>query len=186
VADEFVNARVDVLCAFGDAMLAAQTLEEAMAGLLGARREILLVDTKLMSADFGPEREEIWGEIFSATAGSLRSQLGLTGELGEELKRAVAARNLLAHHYLRDRFFAGGPGTGDVSKLKDAADRFLALARAVVQERDALLRAKGLSEDEISTVVDVRRWERNYDPRVDWDVPPEPFEPWEPPRTAYK
>ena len=184
MADEFVNARADVLCAYGDAMLAAQTLEDAMAGLLGARKEILLVDTKLASADFNRDREKIWEDVFGAPAGRLRSQLGLTGELGEELKRAVGARNLLAHHYLRDRFFAGGPGTGDVSKLKDAADRFLALARAVEQERNALLRAKGLSEDEISTVVDVRRWERNYDPSVDGDVPPEPFELWKPPRTA--
>jgi hypothetical protein len=71
------------------------------------RRGIDLVDSE--SPDFFREREEIWQKMFRSTAGRLRAQSALTGELGDELEKAVVARNLLAHHYLRDPFLRAAP-----------------------------------------------------------------------------
>jgi len=174
-------SRAEVLCAYGEAMLAAQELEDAMAGLLGARRQLELHDST--------ELYKIWDEIFTSTAGVLRKKLDLPGALGDELQEAVTARNLLAHHYLRDRFYPEGSKTGNVDKLRKAAERFRALVRRIDDERADFFKAEGLADDPvltpddmISSAADMRRWDRNYDPTEDTDVPPEPFERWEPPR----
>jgi hypothetical protein len=176
-------SRAELLCAYGEAMLAAQELVDAMASLLGARRQLEPHDST--------ELYKIWHEIFTSTAGALRKKLDLPGALGDELQEAVSARNLLAHHYLRDRFYRGGSKTGNADKLRTAAERFRALARRIDNERAEFFRAEGLTnhpvltpDDMISSAEDMRRWDRNYDPTEDIDVPPEPFEPWEPPRSV--
>jgi hypothetical protein len=93
--------REQVLVLYAEAMHAAQDLEEAIVGLIGTHREIAAIER---DDDYDPYEflDGTWSELFGLTAGKLRTQPELTVEIAERLRSSVTARNLLAHHYLRD------------------------------------------------------------------------------------
>jgi hypothetical protein len=93
-------SRTQLLALYGEAMLAAQEFEEALAGLLGARRELALIAADELTEEVQEELERLWNSVFTRTAGSLRNELGLAGSLGIAVDKAIDARNLLVHHYL--------------------------------------------------------------------------------------
>lgn len=178
--DQEEPTRGEVLALYGEAMLAVQQLEEAMVGLLGVRKELSV----LMQRDLEPISEDVrefercWEGLFSQTGGYLRGELRLAGQLGQEVERAVRARNLLAHHYLRDHKNDLDKSSGRsaiATRLGASADRFRELAARIDVEHMAALQAAGLSDDHVTTVGEARRM-RYYDPALDDAVAPEPFE----------
>jgi hypothetical protein len=159
-------------------ILAAQEFEEALAGLLGVRRELALTAADQLTEEVQEELERLWDGLFTRTAGSLRNELGLAGSLGLAVDQAIAARNLLAHHYLRDRAIRLSQdcfGADDLARLETTTERFRHLAQRLDVERFAAMHEAGLTDDEVTTPGDARRI-RYYDLSLDRDVPPEPFE----------
>lgn len=171
--------RDQVLALFGEAMLAAQQLEEALVGLLGVRREIAVLtrDDFGQSIEDNEEIERIWERLFRRTAGALVKELKLSGDLGRDVEDAVQARNLLAHHYLRDHAVdldRESMRSAMAGRLRMAVERFRATAAAIEVERMVAMHALGLTDDHVTTPGEARLY-RYYDPSVDGYVPPEPF-----------
>ena len=172
------TSRTQLLALYGEAMLAAQEFEEALAGLLGVRRELALIAADELTEEVQEELERLWNSLFTRTAGSLRNELGLAGGLGIAVDKAIDARNLLAHHYLRDRAVRLSQDClegGDLGRLETTTERFRHLAQRLDVERFAAMHEAGLTDDEVTTPGEARRI-RYYDPRLDDEVPPEPFE----------
>jgi hypothetical protein len=170
--------REQVLVLYAEAMHAAQDLEEAVVGLIGTRREIAARQNGLPTNEEYDELEQMWIELFELTAGTLKTKPEISAELAGELGAAVTARNLLAHHYLRDHAATIGtpPGRQAIAKhLIKARERFLALWARVESERFSAMHDAELDDDRITTPGEARQM-RYYDPRVDNFVPPEPFE----------
>ena len=166
------------MAAYGEAMLAVQQFEEAMVGLLGARAEIKAVDTSEIEdmMDRLGETQEQWEPLFSKTAGCLAMLLGYD-DPADDVRLAVKARNLLAHHYLRDhgQQLAYEDGRRDMlDRLHAATERFRAIGADFDRERSARMSAAGLTEDHITTPREAREM-RHWDPDLDDTVPPEPF-----------
>lgn len=173
-------SREGVLALYAAAMLAAQELEEALVGLLGVRGELAI----LMRRDSGPtaadgdEVERLWEDLFRRPAGGLVRDLKLAGELGRDVQDAVTARNLLAHHYLRDHAFdlTRAPARSVIAgRLRAALERLRATSAAVAVERMVAMHELGLTDDHVTTPREARLM-RYYDPSVDDAVVPEPFE----------
>jgi hypothetical protein len=172
--------REQVLALFGEAMLAAQQLEEALVGLLGVRRELaVFVRGEFgLTAEDGDEVERVWEGLFRRPVGALLKQLKLAGELGRDVEDAVGARNLLAHHYLRDHVSAldcAATRPAIAGRLRTAVECFRATSAAIEVERVDAMHALGLTEDHVTTPGEARL-DRYYDPRVDDYVAPEPFQ----------
>jgi hypothetical protein len=172
--------RGEVLALYAEVMLAMQQFEESLVGLLGVRRELAII----MRPEFGTtvedgeEIERLWEGLFRRTAGALVNDLQLTGQLGREVESAVKARNLLAHHYLRDHAYdldRGAARSAMCASLRAALERFRSISAAVEVERMVAMHALGVTDDHVTTPGDARRM-RYYDPRVDDDVVPEPFQ----------
>jgi hypothetical protein len=104
--------------------------------------------------------------------------MALEGELGDEVERAVRARNLLAHHYLRDRQWGlEHPAQRErlAVALVESAERFRALADRLDADRQAAMDKHGLNEDHI-TIPDEARAFRYWNPYTDAIEPPEPWD----------
>jgi hypothetical protein len=171
--------REEILALYGAAMRAAQDLEEAMAGLVGVRSELSVIARNDLAPS--PEQiealERIWEDLFAWPAGRLRNELKLGGQLGEDLERAVRARNLLAHHYLRDHgpdLEVGPKRAAMATRLRDAAEHFQSVTACLEVERMVVMHTAGLTDDHVTTPSEARRM-RYYDPALDDAVPPEPF-----------
>jgi len=170
--------RDEVLALYGAAMHAAQQLEESMAGLVGVARELSVhAQAGLDATEEWEKLERLWEDVFTWSGGRLKKELGLAGQLGEDVERAIRARNLLAHHYLRDHathLDEGSKRAAMAARLRDAAERFQAVAASLEVERMASMHAAGFSDDHVTTPSEARRL-RYYDPALDDAVPPEPF-----------
>lgn len=146
-----------------------------MVGLLGVRNELSII-----ARDAFEELDAAylwWEELFTWTAGKLRTHLQLDGQLADDVDRAVAARNLLAHHYLRDHTsqLERGPQRRAMGgRLREAAQHFQDIGARLEVERLAAMHQAGLTDDHVTTPSEARRL-RYYNPIVDDDVPPEPF-----------
>lgn len=160
-------SREDVLALYGEAMTESQRLEQSMVGLLGARAELDAAAREDME-EFG-RAQQAWERLFSVTAGTLRQRLALEGELGDELERAVHARNNLAHHYLRDRQWEldrADKRHGIAVSLRETVERFRELATRLDDERRMAMAALGLTSDHITTPDEARLY-RYWDPSTD-------------------
>jgi hypothetical protein len=167
--------RDEVLALYGAALHAAQDFEEALVGLLGVRKELSIIERDAFDELDAAYLK--WEKLFSWTAGHLSKELRLQAGLADDVERAVAARNLLAHHYLRDhaRHFESGPQRAAMaSRLRHSADHFQEVRARLEVERLVAMHDAGLTDDEVTTPNEARRL-RYYDPGVDDDVPPEPF-----------
>lgn len=167
--------REDVLAAYGEAMLAVQQFEEAMVGLLGASAEVDATDSDDVMKHLDDAQQQ-WEPLFTKTAGQLSKLLGYD-DPAAEVRLAVNARNLLAHHYLRDHagHLAAPEGRrAMLDRLHDATARFRAIGADLDRQRLARMNAAGLTDDHITIPSEARRL-RYYDPDVDDAVPPEPF-----------
>jgi hypothetical protein len=167
----------EVLAVYGEAMLEAQRLEEAMVGLLGVRAELDAAERQ--DWEEFTRAQEAWEGLFTMTAGRLRTLLALEGELGDELERAVDARNLLTHHYLRDRGWALNHQPAErkrmAAALRASAERFHALAQRLDGERLRAMEEHGLTEDHVTTPGEARNL-RYWNPTTDEIEPPEPWD----------
>lgn len=170
------QGRDEILVTYSEAMLEAQHLEEALVGLLGVREELEAAGS---ASEMDPiSAVEEWEELFRLPAGGLARRLELAGNLGDEVKHAIEARNLLAHHYLRDhetRMDSADRRGGMVADLERARERFGALAAKVEAERFAAMHEHGVTDDEVTTPGEARRL-RYYDPGAEDAIPPVPFE----------
>ncbi len=165
-------SRTDVLALYGEAMAESQRLEQSMVGLLGVRAELDAAAREDWE-EFG-RAQQAWERLFSLTAGKLRQLLVLEGELGDELERAVHARNNLAHHYLRDRQWQlnrAGERQRMAANLRESVDRFRALATRLDDERLKAMEALGLTYDHITTPDEARLY-LYWDPSTDDYVAP--------------
>jgi hypothetical protein len=171
--------REDVMAAYGEAMLAAQQFEEAVVGLLGATGEVDAVNASSDGYDVMKRldaAQQRWDPLFKKTAGQLRNLLGDDDGLAD-MPLAVDARNLLAHHYLRDHIthLASQDGRKDMlDRLHDTAKQFRAIGASFDRLRLARMSVADLADDHITTPREARSL-RYYDPDVDDAVPPEPF-----------
>lgn len=173
-----MTRRSGVLALYGEAMLATQRFEQAMVGLVGAWGEL----EASHDLDAFAGAQDAWDQLYGMSAGRLRKMLEngqrlADPELAWDVERAVEARNLLAHHYLRDRELRLGDAehAADMSeRLRAAVQRFDALTARLDVERLAAMHAHGLTDDHVTTPDEARRM-RNYDPALDDDVPPEPW-----------
>jgi hypothetical protein len=175
--DQFEPTRQEVLALYGEAMIAVQRFEQAMIDLLGARKELPLRGDTDPSSEEEDELERFWEKLFTWPAGQLRSALKLPPAVDVEIGEAVEARNLLAHHYLRDHEaeLQGPSGRTEMaSTLHSAAERFQALMAGLEAERLSLMHDADRTDDHINIASEVRRM-RYYDPALDDSVPPEPF-----------
>jgi hypothetical protein len=173
--DQEDPSRDDVLALYGAAMHAAQDFEEAMVGLLGVRKELSIIERDAFDELDAAYLE--WEKLFTWPAGRLSNKLRLEGRLAEDVQRAVAARNLLAHHYLRDHAYhleSGSERAAMAGRLRESTNRFQEVRAKLEVERLAAMHEAGLTDDHVSTPSEARR-QRYYDPTVDDDVPPEPF-----------
>lgn len=167
------------MAAYGETMLAVQQFEEAMVGLLGASAEIEAVNTadiENLMERLG-ETQERWEPLFSKPAGWLARLLGYD-DPADDVRLAVDARNLLAHHYLRDHTqqLAYEDGRREMlDRLHVATERFRAFGADFDRERSARMSAADLTEDHITTPREAREM-RHWDPDLDDTVPPEPFD----------
>jgi hypothetical protein len=169
-------SRADVLALYGEAMVEAQRLEQSMVGLLGARAELDAAAREDWD-EFG-RAQQAWETLFRRTGGTLRRRLELNGELGDELERAVHARNNLAHHYLRDRLWEldrSDERQGIAASLRETTDRFRALATRLDDERRRAMASLGVTDDHITTPDEARLY-RYWDPSNDDYVAPELWE----------
>lgn len=167
--------RDEVLALYGSAMLAAQDFEEAMVGLVGVRTEISIVERAASDQLDGAYRE--WGELFTWPTWRVSNALRLQGQLAEDVQHASAARNLLAHHYLRDHsrhLESGSQRAVMARRLRESATRFREVQARLAVEGLSALHAAGLINDHVSAARGADRL-RCYDPALDADVPPEPF-----------
>jgi hypothetical protein len=157
-------------------MCEAQRLEEAMVGLLGVRGELAAIATEDFEQLECAQRK--WERLFALTGGKLRTLLELEGELGEEVERAVYARNVLAHHYLRDRVWdLDRPAERKkmAATVIESAERLRALAVRLDVERRRAMEQHGVTDDHVTTPAEARGW-RDWDPATDVIVPPEPWD----------
>jgi hypothetical protein len=169
--------REEVLSLFGETTLAVQELEEAMAGLIGAHRELVILGDDPLSDDAGDRLEAAWRDVFNLTAGKLRTELRLDGALGQQLEDAVDARNLLVHHYLRDRSAAldsDAERAAMATSLGEALERFRAVRAGLDVERLSAMHDAKLDDDYVTSPGEARRI-RYYDPELDESVPPDLF-----------
>jgi hypothetical protein len=173
--DQRNPTRDEVLALYGHAMCAVQAFEEAMVGLLGVRNELSIIEREAFDElDAG---YLWWEELFTWTAGRLRNRVQLDRQLADDLDRAVAARNVLTHHYLRDhvRHLESGPQRRAMAvRLRGTAQRFQDIRARLEVERLTAIHKAGLTDDHVTTPSEARRL-RYYDATVDDDVPPEPF-----------
>jgi hypothetical protein len=173
-------SRADVLAQYGEALLAAQELEEAMVGLIGVRAELAVAASEPFDMEEFSRAQEAWEHLFALPAGRLGKLLALEGEVGGEVERAVCARNMLAHHYLRDRAsqLEGQPAERDqmAAILAGSAERFRALADRLDAERLSAMAEHGLTEDHITLPHEARQ-NRYWNPNTDDYEPPEPWDP---------
>jgi hypothetical protein len=168
------GGRHEILALYGQAMLEAQLFEEALVGLLGVRGEVEAVERD--------EIEEVgdldaWESLFTLPAGNVARQLGLAGNLGDQVRQGIEARNLLAHHYLRDwesRLDAPEYQRQMIEDLQRTIEQFRSIATAVEAERVDAMHSAGLTDDHLTIAGEARRL-RNYDPAIDDDRPPHPF-----------
>ena len=176
MSEELHPTRDVVLAAYAAAMLAAQQLEEAMVGLVGITHDLDLWKRGENASDFD-RLEQGWESLFDLTAGQLLQKLQVDDDLAADIQQAVTARNLLAHHYMRDhktRLTSAVHRATYVSSLQSATKKFTDLSGRIETERFTAMHAAGVTDDEVFTPEEVRRM-RYYDPTIDDDVPPEPF-----------
>lgn len=120
--------REDVMAAYGEAMLAVQQFEEAMVGLLGASGEVAAAQSDDVMTNLSTAQEQ-WEPLFTKPAGALCKLLGYK-DPAADVRIAVDARNLLAHHYLRDHtedLDSPKARGAMLDRLHDAAKRFRAI-----------------------------------------------------------
>lgn len=171
--DPTTNRRTEALASYGEAMLAVQELEEQMVGLVGLRRELA---SQIDQAADDNKHEAVWEDLFTWPAGRLRNELEVGEQLAREVEQAISARNLLAHHYLRDRVARLGRESEDmVATLIAATARFRQVANRIEVERFAAMHNAGVTDDHVSIPSEARRM-RYHDPTLDDEPPPEPFE----------
>jgi hypothetical protein len=173
--DEKNPTREEVLALYGNAMHAAQDFEEAVVGLLGVRTEVSIIE-RAASDELDPAYRE-WGELLTWPTGRVSNALRLQSRLTGEVQRALAARNLLAHHYLRDHsrhLESACQRAGMARRLRESANRFREVQVKLAAEGLAALHAAGLADDHASIAGEAHLL-RCYDPALDADVPPEPF-----------
>ena len=160
-------------------MLAVQQFEEALVGLIGTTGELAAVEETDFAALQMPDYPwEEWVRLFKLPAGELSKRTGLAHALAKDVERAITARNRLAHHYLRDRVdeMRSTEGRSQMHvRLLDAKARFFAVRTALTDELAARMRTAGLTDDHVTLSDEARRL-RYYDPELDRDVPPEPFD----------
>lgn len=165
----------DILALYGEAMLQVQHFEEALVGLLGVRREIEAAAVDEITDAI--ESMDAWSALFTLPAGRVAQCLALPGKLGDRIRRGIEARNLLAHHYLRDwesRLDIPMHRQQTIEDLQRASENFRSLAAAVETERFEMMHNADLTDDELTTPEEARRL-RHYDPAFDNDEPPRPF-----------
>ena len=115
----------EVYAYFGLAMYAAQVLEHEMVNL------IAWTDVSSKGYAEPGEIDAIYEKLFRETFGSLRNRLAGRRQdidyLEDKLKRALALRNFLAHHYFRERASAAmyeGGKRRMIAELEKARDLF--------------------------------------------------------------
>jgi hypothetical protein len=115
----------EVYANFGLAMYAAQVLEHEIVNL------IAWTDVSNKGYAERGEIDTLYESLFRETFGSLRNRLVEKRQdinhLEDKLKRALALRNFLAHHYFRERASAAMYEEGKrhmISELRKARDLF--------------------------------------------------------------
>ena len=131
-----------VYAKYGVAMYYAQVLEHGLANFIVASR----------AGETGIDPQRLWDELFAMTMGQQMRQALMEAELSntliDRLKRALRIRNVLAHHYFRERAEQMLSVHGRISMLDELEDmraELEATDNALEPITHRLLEAKGVS-----------------------------------------